>query len=297
MGPRHLIVSASILLALAFVVWFGVRIGLRPLFDLETAIAQRSSGDLAPIRRAVPDEVAGIVAKLNSLFGQVSQSMQAQSDFIANAAHQLRNPIAGVLALAEAVVSAKTPERARERSLDLLDAARDTADLSQKLLMLERAESLSNTIAFSEVSLSRALREWVEHDPRFEERGVTLTLDLPDAPVTVEADPVMLREAVVNLIDNAFVHGGPGLSRIDLSLSKEGGGVLLNFRDDGRGIPTADIERAMTRFVQVGDSAGSSGLGLSIVRAIIKGHGGSFLVKSGEHGLDLDIRLPLGQVV
>lgn len=128
LATQSLIVSAAILIALAFIVWFGVRLGLRPLSDLQQAIGQRSSGDLAPIKRAVPQEVSGIVGTLNHLFGQVSRSMRAQSDFIANAAHQLRNPIAGVLALAEAVVSARTQDQMRERADDLLDAARAASE-------------------------------------------------------------------------------------------------------------------------------------------------------------------------
>ena len=100
---RSLVTIASLILSVALVVWFGVRLGLRPLNDLEQAIEQRSSDELSPIRRAVPIEVRGVVDTLNRLFTQVSQSMSAQADFVSNAAHQIRNPIAGVLSLAEAV--------------------------------------------------------------------------------------------------------------------------------------------------------------------------------------------------
>ncbi len=117
---RSFIVIAGLITTLGLIVWFGIRLGLRPLTDLEEAIEARSGDELSPIRRAVPLEVEGIVATLNRLFAQVSKSMTAQSEFIANAAHQLRNPIAGVLSLAEAVERAptETAMRARRRPPD-----------------------------------------------------------------------------------------------------------------------------------------------------------------------------------
>jgi len=236
------------------IVWFGVRLGLRPLIDLEHAIGRRSSGDLSPIKRAVPQEVSGVVGTLNSLFGQVSRSMQAQSDFIGNAAHQLRNPIAGILALAEAVVSTKDPDRARSRSVDLLKAAREAAGLSQKLLMLERAQSLSQSIVSEDLEIVGALKDWITPDQRFDAQGVLLELSLPDLPVDIRADPVLLREAFVNLIDNALAHGGPGLTRIAVAMTDAPGHVEINVTDDGRGVPSRDIDRVRERFVQLGET-------------------------------------------
>ncbi|PTX54395.1 two-component system sensor histidine kinase TctE [Litoreibacter ponti] len=288
---RTVIVMSSLLLALGFFVWFGVRVGLRPLLDLEQAIAQRSPEDLSPIKRAVPDEVAGIVATLNRLFGQVSHTMSAQSEFIANAAHQLRNPIAGVLALAEAVVSAKSPEQTKARAGDLLKAAETTADLSQKLLLLERAEALPRMVEFAPLDLSIALRDWLAEVPELAARGVSLELDLPKEPAIIVGDPVMLREACVNLIDNALRHGGADLSRINVRLSEAGPRWHLTISDDGRGIADPDRARATERFVQLAET-GTTGLGLSIVRAIVEGHGGSLTLYDGAPGLRVGITLP-----
>jgi two-component system sensor histidine kinase TctE len=92
---RSLSVISSIILSLALIVWFGIRIGLWPLSDLQQAIDLRSGEDLKPIRRPVPVEVQGIVQTLNRLLGQVTEVMATQNEFISNAAHQLRNPIAG----------------------------------------------------------------------------------------------------------------------------------------------------------------------------------------------------------
>ncbi|NDH03270.1 MAG: sensor histidine kinase, partial [Marivivens sp.] len=128
----------ALLVTLALVVWFGVQLGLRPLNDLQDAIDKRSQNDLSPIKRAVPGEVKGIVRTLNRLFGQVSDSISAQQAFISDAAHQLRNPAAGILAMAEAVKSAKTNADREQRIDKLLYAAKHSAHVTEQLLSLER---------------------------------------------------------------------------------------------------------------------------------------------------------------
>ena len=140
---RSLVTISSIITSLSLIVWFGIRIGLHPLNDLQQAIDLRSGEVLKPIQRPVPVEVEGIVRTLNRLLGQVSEAMATQNEFISNAAHQLRNPIAGVLALAESVRSAPNEAAMRERAGDLVDAAKETSHLAQKLLTYERTKSIS----------------------------------------------------------------------------------------------------------------------------------------------------------
>lgn len=103
-NPTFLII-ALLMEALAVAIWFGVGLGLRPLLDLENAIARRATDDLPPIKGRIPTEVGGIVGLLNTLLGE---TIAAKDRFTSNAAHQLRNPIAGVLSLAEAVQNPKT---------------------------------------------------------------------------------------------------------------------------------------------------------------------------------------------
>ena len=288
---RSFIAISSLILSLALIVWFGVRFGLRPLVELEQAIAQRSSADLSPIQRAVPEEVAGVVATLNRLFGQVSTTMSAQSAFIANAAHQLRNPIAGVMALAEAVVSAPDTTRAKKRAEDLLLAAEEAAELSKKLLLLERAEALTQASAFEKIDLSEAIHEWAVADARIVERGVTLTVKAPEASTPMQADRVMLREAISNVLDNALRHGGMALTKITVEVTQDAEDLYLTIEDNGAGIPEADLKRATTRFVQSPDT-GSTGLGLSIVEAIVEGHGGTLNLEKPPQGLRVIMRFP-----
>ncbi|WP_300037480.1 sensor histidine kinase [uncultured Roseobacter sp.] len=289
---RSFIAISTLILSLGLIVWFGVRLGLRPLLDLENAIGARSGSDLSPIRRAVPTEVGGIVATLNRLLGQVSQTMAAQSEFIGNAAHQLRNPIAGVLSLAEAVVAASDKRQATARAGDLLEATRHLADLSQKLLMLERAESLTPQAAFEEIDLGAELAGWVEAAKAGMPPGVTLSWEADKDNPWVTGDVTMLREALSNLVDNALLHAGPDLTTIRVSVRREDGQTVLSVHDNGRGLSEQDLSRAMQRFVQVSETS-VNGLGLSIAEAVAKGHGGEFrLSTSGGGGLTASLHLP-----
>ncbi|MEL6523411.1 MAG: sensor histidine kinase, partial [Pseudomonadota bacterium] len=258
---RSLLAISGLIAALALIVWFGVRVGLRPLTDLESAIASRSSAELTPIRRAVPVEVGGIVTTLNRLFGQVTQSMTAQSDFISNAAHQLRNPIAGVLSLAEAVNAAPNFAEARKRSTDLLEAARETADLGKKLLLLERAKAISPSTAMEQFDLDAAFQEWSDEATNHPDMvSINYQTDGPLGPLV--GDRTMIREAVRNLIDNALRHGGPDLSVIDVEARRQGDEILITVSDDGIGLSGADIAAAKERFRTVAATSGS-GLGVS----------------------------------
>ncbi|MEM0922630.1 MAG: sensor histidine kinase [Pseudomonadota bacterium] len=290
---RALLTICGLLGTVALVVWFGVRIGLRPLVDLQQALERRSSDELSPIRRPVPEEVSGIVTTLNQLFGQVSRSFAAQSEFISNAAHQLRNPIAGVLSLAEAVERAPTPAEAKSRARDLLDAARETADLTDKLLTLERAKAVSPAAFHERIDLNEALAEWLPGFRAKAPEGVSVSLGGETEQAPISCDPTMLREALSNLVDNAIRHGGPELSEITISVETGPGILTLGVSDNGRGVPEADIPRAIERFAQLTPGEGS-GLGLAIATAIAKAHGGTLDMKSLPQGLKVMLSLSVG---
>ncbi|MEX0339149.1 MAG: sensor histidine kinase N-terminal domain-containing protein [Arenibacterium sp.] len=287
---RTAILISSLIASLALIVWFGVRLGLRPLLDLENAIAQRSTSDLSPIRRGVPEEAQGIVATLNRLFGQVTKAMTAQSEFVANAAHQLRNPIAGVLSLAEAVVDAPSSRQQKERAHDLLDAAREAAELSQKLLMLERAEALTPQALLKPIDLDVTVEAWLSAFRDRTPARVAVDLETDGGAFRLLADELMLNEALTNLIDNSVIHGGDALSRILISLHRVGEKIRVDVSDDGRGLPDADFEQALTRFALISDTS-TSGLGLSIVQAVAEGHGGSLGLIGAQKGLCARIEL------
>ncbi|MEM9343865.1 MAG: sensor histidine kinase [Pseudomonadota bacterium] len=284
-----LLVTSFLVLAVALIVWFGVRYGLRPLNDLEEAIAHRSSDDLRAIQRGVPAEVTGIVRRLNDLFAQVGRSMNDQMDFISNAAHQLRNPIAGILALAEAVDRAPSQDEAKRRNGDLLDAARHASDLSQKLLLMERAKALVPASMQAAFDLSETLEDMVQDFTA--PGGVKVTGDI-DSGLVISGDEVIVREAIKNLLDNAVRHSGSGLTRIEVTARRERESAVITVSDDGVGLAPEEFERAFKRFEQIGPNSGS-GLGLSIVEAVVRGHGGTLSIAEGRPGLSVSLRLPL----
>lgn len=297
LATRAFVVMAVLIGTVALVVWFGVRYGLRPLTDLEDAIALRSPDDLSPIRRPVPPETRGLVLRLNLLLAQLEGSISRQASFISNAAHQLRNPIAGVLALAEAVQSAPTHAAARARSADLLASARHVSDLANKLLALERASAAGGQRVTLELG---AMLEDITRAaaPTARAARVRVHLDLPEDEISVTADPVMLREALGNLVDNALRHGGPKLRHIHIALRQPPDAQTPDAQaeivigDDGQGLPVALRETALARFGQAGPGDGS-GLGLSIAQSVAQSLGGDLrLGSTPEGGLEVRMRLP-----
>lgn len=292
---RSVAVILTLILGVGMLVWFGVRLGLKPLLELEDAISQRSSEDLSPIRRSVPVETRGLVARLNELFSQVNTTLAAQTNFVSDAAHQLRNPIAGLRALADATTSAPTLDAARSRAREMSRAASEAGDLANRLLTLERARAEAQVGAPELLSLSKLVEETASAlRASHGDRGVALTVDMPAREVTVPGDAVMLREALTNLIDNAYVHGGPGLREISVTMYPANGHCDLVVENDGRSVPPSAVPKILARFGQDGTGEGS-GLGLSIAEAVSRRHAGTLSVLERDEGFAVRIRLPLVQ--
>lgn len=282
-----------LLVTLAFVVWFGVKLGLRPLTDLQDAIAIRSPDDLSRIKRAVPVETKGIVQTLNRLFVQVERSIDAQQAFISDAAHQLRNPSAAVLSMAEAARDAVQDCDRKKRLNELVDAARNSTRIAEQLLSLERLRNSlgsQSQVPLELVSLVRRTCEDIA--PVVFSRGVDFGVELPSERADIVGDPVFLSEALKNLIDNALQHGGPQLSSISVAMKLLDNSIELTVRDDGKGLAPEDSRTAFSRFSQVEPSEGS-GLGLAIAVSVAKHHEGHLQIDRVEVGASLTLSLPL----
>lgn len=289
---RTSIVIASLIAALAFLVWFGVRLGLRPLSDLEDAIARRSATDLSPIRRPIPPEVSGIVGTLNRLLNELSATLQAKDDFVSNAAHQLRNPIAGVLSLAESLQTAPDDADLRARSTDIVDSARALSRLANGLLALERATAATEE-TFSVFDATEILLDIV---PKMRSmctgRGIALTDRVEPGRIPIRADRLLLEESLLNLVSNSLIHGGPDLKKISVILRRENPDCIIEITDDGVGLHPDEFDLALSRFGQVRQGEGS-GLGLSIAAAAANVFGGSLSLDPSPKGLTVRITLPV----
>lgn len=290
---RSLVATSAIILSLALIVWFGVRVGLRPLSDLQQAIDLRSGDELKPIRRPVPVEVQGIVQTLNRLLGQVSDAMATQNEFISNAAHQLRNPIAGVLALAESVRSARDEPTMRTRTEDLVRAAKETSELAQKLLSYERAKAINPASERETFSIPEMLDRLVSEFRNRYPPDVELSWSPQDSDARVSGDRTMIREAVSNVIDNAMRHGGPTLSEVSVGYETFADSVSIVITDNGSGLTAEEIKTARQRFGQVSENNGGSGLGLPIVERVAERHGGRLRLEGRQPGLEVRVTLPL----
>ena len=290
---RTLTVILALIGTTAIVVWFGVHFGLKPLLNLEDAISQRSPEDLTPIRRKVPQETKGIVQQFNRLVGQLQTTFDAQNDFISDASHQLLNPIAGIRALAESILTAGSLEIAKSRTADLVEATRHASDLAIRLLTLERIQAGSPNENVKMVDINNIAASVVEAiQLRAAERKVTLDLETRDTPLMILGDPVMLREAITNLLDNALIHGGTNLTELTLSIATKGNEATILVIDNGVGLDPADIPKVMARFGQADPSEGN-GLGLPIAEAVAQRHGGTLKILPQKTGLMVRLTLPL----
>ena len=265
LGPV-IVLSAATLLAIIV----GVRRGLLPLERLREELQARSHVHLRPIDEAgVVHELRPLVHELNQMLARLRDAQQTQSRFIANAAHQLRTPIAGLLtqldlARTDAATRAEHVERAREGAMRL-------ARLAQQILSLAAADPASNPQDAREACdlagiVERQADGWLRAAMP---RGVELEFDL--APAPVEGNPVLIGELATNLVDNAVRYGA---HTVKVSTRRTGDRSLMEIVDDGPGIPAAERTRVFERFQRLAtsDSEGS-GLGLSIVREIAQRHG------------------------
>lgn len=277
LAPQLALLVVALMLA-----WFNVNRGLKPITDLARAIEVRSHDNLLPVpQEGLPREVSVLVARLNELFARVSAAMQSQERFVADAAHQLRTPLAAVVLHADAAQGAASVE-VRQRSLRSLRSAADrAARLSQQLLMLMRAGPTAAVAHLVPTDLAAFVRkigeEWV---PLMLASGVDFGLAAPEAPVMVPADDELLGELLSNLLDNALRYGR---SQGRITLGVTGAPAAVYVEDDGPGIEPAERERIFERFYRLpGVSGEGCGLGLSIVRQIAQLHGAQVTVSSDE---------------
>ena len=287
-----LVPELLITLATLAIVWFGVKRGLAPLEDLSNEIRSRSARDLRPIDPGhAPEEARPLVSALNLLFGRVAESSGNQQRFLANAAHQLRTPLAGLqahieIALAQWEISQAhgVPEGQRAQLEQVHRATIRTARLANQLLALARAEPGGyHAGPFGPVNLRAVVEdaadEWVH---RALAKDIDLGFELSEAQVP--GDALLLREALANLVHNALEYTSAG-GRVTVKTGSRTDCAFLEVEDDGPGIPLAEREPVLERFYRVAGTSGTgSGLGLSIVREIAAAHGAEMEIGAGEGG-------------
>src|SRR5438128_3624826 len=247
MALRTIVPLLAVMPALGLLIWFTIARGLRPLDRIATALARRSPALLEPVAEtAVPSEVQPLVHALNGLLDRLGHARDAQRNFIADAAHELRSPLTAVHLQAQLAERAST-EIERSRALSELKAGLERATrLVEQLLILAREEPGVVDRPFAPVDLTALARDVIGD---FAAVAATKTVDLgmaetqsSVAPVVVQGDVDALRTLVSNLVDNA-VRYTPAGGRVDVAVATEEARVTLSVRDSGPGIAEQDRQR------------------------------------------------------
>lgn len=283
------LVPEALLVAIAAVgVWYGVGRGLLPLERLRVDIGRRSDQDLSPLEaRRAPREVRPLVDAINALLTRLDSALAAHRRFVANAAHQLRTPLAGLNAQAELALRETEPAALRRSLEQLQEAAGRAARLVSQLLSLARLEPRSGRpLQVEQLDLNELARDttarWV---PPALARGIDLGFEGSANSAKILGDRLLLEELLGNLLDNA-VRYTPSRGEATVRVQRASTGAVLSVEDNGPGIPEDERGQVVERFRR-GSTAlqtTGSGLGLAIVREIAVTHGAEMRVDSGTNG-------------
>jgi two-component system sensor histidine kinase TctE len=276
-----------LILIAGLLVWFGVARGLKPLKQLQQAVAARSHRDLSPVAAAdIPGEVHPLLLSVNDLMSRLDDVLGQQNRFIADAAHQLRTPVAGLKAHIEVALREDDPAEMRQSLAQLYIGVERMSRLVAQLLSLARNEpNTVKTLALAEVDVAKlafdATMEWV---PQAYRRQIDLGFDGAREHVTVMGDATRLTELINNLLDNAIRYSRDrGRVTVSVAASPE---PRISVSDDGPTIPVPDRERVFERFHRLlGTHADGSGLGLAIVREIATLHGARIVLDDDVDGV------------
>ncbi len=267
-------------------VWIGLKRGFEPLERLRREVAARPRNDLRPLDETrAPDEVRPLIQEVNALIERVKAMMEAQRRFVADAAHQLRTPFAGLRAQAELARREPVPEPVRAALDGICDGAQRCSRLVNQLLTLARNEPQARPDAPAErVDLEHLAREAAAHwAPEALRRGLDLAFEGAGRALPIPGDAAALRDLLDNLLDNAVSYTPRG-GHVTVRVGGDGS-AWLQVEDDGPGIAPEYRERVFERFRRVpGTSLPGSGLGLAIVREVATRHGASVELDGGRQG-------------
>jgi two-component system sensor histidine kinase TctE len=277
MVPQFVILPLAVLL-----VWLALVRAIRPLSDLEQRIRARRPDDLSPIAEIdVPQEVAPLVSSINDLLARLKVSLSTQRRFLADAAHQLKTPLAGLRMQAELAQREVDPAGLRASLQQIARSAVRTNHTVSQLLALARAETTGRALPSARVDLARLVAGVVRDSvPRALEQGVDLGLEgVNEVPedMLITGNPVLLQEMVRNLLDNAIVYSGAGgVVTARVLIDRFGGVQMVQVEDNGPGIPRTERSLVLQPFYRaLGTNVDGSGLGLAIVQEIAQQHGAS----------------------
>ncbi|GAB6901564.1 sensor histidine kinase [Kineosporia succinea] len=287
-------VSFPLLLAgLGGLVWVMMGRALRPVEQIRSRVAAIDERELAE-RVPIPptrDEVAALAVTMNEMLDRLQTAQQAQRQFVSDASHELRSPLATLSATLDVVDSDVTGRAWAELRPVLRTETERMGVLVQNLLLLARADDQGLKIVSVEVDLDDLVME----EARRLRTSSSLDVPLSVVPVRILGDPYKLGQVLRNLVDNAARYAQ---GTVALSMAVSGSTALVMVDDDGPGIAPNDRDRVFERFVRLDESrdraSGGAGLGLPIVREVVRGHGGEVALGASPYGgARFQVQLPI----
>ena len=254
------------------------------LGKLTTSVTRRGPQDLSPFTKPVPREMGPLVGSLNSLMGRLDQSLSQSEDFIAEAAHRVRTPLATVRSYAEATLQRVEKEENREAMRSMVKAIDESSRAAGQLLDHAMITFRADHLEREQIDLVELVRDLVQRmTPIAEMKDLSLSLQ-SEGRVHYSGDPVLIQNAVRNLIDNAMKYG-PTESSIEITVSS-GPGLRVSVCDHGPGFPKDEIETLTSRFQRGANAANTigSGLGLTIAKDVATAHGGEIELENRPEG-------------
>ena len=301
------IILQSFLVGVVGIIMFSLVAGgitarrvLRRIDTIQQTSTKIMSGNLServPVTKR-NDEFDALATNLNAMLDRIEQLLQGLKEVTDNVAHDLKTPLTRLRNQAEAALRDTATEETREKALETVIAESDRLiQTFNALLMIARVEAGAPSGALSEIDVSDIVADLAElYGPVAEDEGIEVATRI-ETGVTLKANRELIGQAMVNLLENAMKYarpedGRPG--RITVDLKREGGVVRIVVADNGPGIPEADRTRVLERFVRLEKSRSEpgSGLGLSLVNAVARLHGGAFRIEDNAPGVRAVLELP-----
>lgn len=273
---------------------FAARTSLKPLNDIAAAVSRRGPSDLRPLRRAAPTELAPLMSSLNRLMDRLGQSIRSAEDFIAEAAHRIRTPLATVRAQAEIALRHAKDEEQKQRLRQMIRAVDESSRSAGQLLDHATVIYRTDDLVRSAVNLSDLVSQTVAGlEPTAAMKDIRLQIET--IPAKAQVDPVLMENALRNVLDNAIKYS-PGETVVRIAVSESDGELRISVRDEGPGLGDETAETLTQRFQRGKNTEGivGSGLGLTIAKDVLVAHAGRLELESlkGEKGTCATLVLP-----
>ncbi|HEX7110763.1 MAG TPA: sensor histidine kinase [Aestuariivirga sp.] len=277
----------GIMSAIALVgVMLATRYALRPLHRIEQALGSRDPNDLTPLDVHAPIEIEGLTQSINHFMERLSERMDSLQRMIADAAHQIRTPITALTAQVELLKRETVPAKRKHHLTRVAARTSQIGRLVSQLLSHAMVSHRAQSITASKIDLAELLNQAVADSiPAAMDRDISVEMNAGPSPVFIEGDPISLREAIRNIIENAVHHGAK--TKISIGVEAKKSLVVLEIGDDGPGIPAQQWPDVTKRFFRASSDGVGSGLGLAIAADVAKSHGARLEFAHGDNDMFL----------